>query len=88
MRDIFTHKITTPHHWNMLMMPTVYTRYELEYDRVVGNATVTPSYDPMCATVTDGCAPVAVISAEKLRDHAVGATETAAIATVLQNDNR
>mmetsp|Transcript_13669 Transcript_13669/g.31178 ORF Transcript_13669/g.31178 Transcript_13669/m.31178 type:complete len:568 (+) Transcript_13669:132-1835(+) len=88
MRDIFTHKITTPHHWNMLMMPTVYTRYELEYDRVVGDATVTPSYDPMCATVTDGCAPAAVISAEKLREHDVGATETAAIANVLHNDDR
>ncbi|EJK48025.1 hypothetical protein THAOC_33214 [Thalassiosira oceanica] len=88
MRDIYTHRITTPHHWNMVVMPTAYTRDELEYDSVVGDEIVTPSYDPMCATVTDGCAPAAVISAEKLREHDVGATETAAIANVLHNDNR
>lgn len=40
MRDMFTHKITTPEHWDMLMMPTVYHLWELEYDRVVGNDTV------------------------------------------------
>ena len=62
MRDMFTHKITTPHHWNMIMTPTAYTRAQLDYDLVVGNVTVTPAYDPMCATVTDGCAPAAVIS--------------------------
>ena len=88
MRDMFTHKITTPHHWNMIMTPTAYTRAQLDYDLVVGNVTVTPAYDPMCATVTDGCAPAAVISAEKLRDHDVGAAETATIANVLHNDNR
>ena len=60
MRDIFTHKITTPEHWYMLMMPTVYTRAELDYDLVVGADTiVTPSYDPHCVPgdpwyVTDG----------------------------------
>ncbi len=42
MRDMFTHKITTPEHWNMLMMPTVYTIDELDYDLVVGNKVVTP----------------------------------------------
>ena len=26
LRDIFSHKITTPEHWNMLMMPTVYPK--------------------------------------------------------------
>jgi len=65
LRDIFTHKITTLEHWNMLMMPTVYTRDELDYDRVVGPDTVvTPVYDPHCAAgeVTQGCKPVAVIS--------------------------
>lgn len=34
----------------MLMMPTAYTRAEVEYDLVVGNDTVvSPSYDPHCA---------------------------------------
>jgi len=91
MRDIFTHKITTPEHRNMLMMPTVYTRAELNYDLVVGADTVvTPSYDPHCANgdVSDGCEPAAVISAEKLRDYTEGPAETAKIAKVLLKDER
>jgi hypothetical protein len=81
MRDIYTHQITTPEHWNMLMLPFAYTREELDYDIVVGNEIeVTPSYDPHCDSengdVTDGCAPVAVISAEKLRDYTNGPPET------------
>ena len=118
MRDMFTHQITTPEHWNMLMMvsrgsficsfvhldvhinftliasllqPTKYKREELEYDLVVGNETiVTPSYDPHCTNgdVSGGCEPVAVISAEKLRDYSDGPPETAKIANVLLNDNR
>jgi len=90
MRDMFTHKITTAEHWNMLMMPTVYTVAELDYDIVVGADTVvTPSYDPHC-TYGDlaNCEPVAVISAEKLRDYTEGPAETAAIANVLHNDER
>ena len=68
MRDIFTHQLTTPEHWYMLMMPTVYSRAELEYDLVVGDTVVTPSYDPHCTNgdISGGCEPVAVISAEKL----------------------
>lgn len=93
MRDIFTHKITTPEHWQMLMMPTVYTRAELDYDVVVGNDTVvTPSYDPHCdpaaSQITGGCEPVAVISAENLRNGNIGKQETALIGQVLQSDQR
>ena len=90
MRDIFTHQLTTPEHWYMSMMPTVYTREELDYDLVIGNQTVTPNYDPHCTNgdVTDGCEPVAVISAEKLRDYDDGPAETTAIANVLLNDDR
>lgn len=92
MRDIFSHNITTPDHWNMLMMPTVYSKDEVDayYDLVVGAGTVTPSYDPHCENgeVTNGCEPVAVISAEKLRDYSAGPAETAAIANVLHNDQR
>jgi len=91
MRDMFTHKITTPEHWNMIMMPGVYTIAELDYDLVVGpNTIVTPSYDPHCAydEVTSGCTPVAVISAEKLRDYTEGPAETAKIAKVLLKDER
>ena len=89
MRDIFTHKITTPEHWNMLMIPGGYKREELDYDLVVGPDTVvTPSYDPHCVNVTDGCEPADVISAEKLRDYTQGPAETARIANVLLNDAR
>jgi len=89
LRDIFTHKTTTKQHWDMLMMPTVYTRAELDYDLVVGADTVvTDAYDPHCATVTEGCEPVAVISAENLRDYTRGPAETAAIANVLRRDSR
>ena len=48
-RDIFTHKTTTKEHWDMLMMPTVYTRAELDYDLVVGADTVVT--DAMTPTV-------------------------------------
>ena len=71
------------------MMPTVYTREELDYDLVVGADTVvTDAYDPNCATVTEGCEPVAVISAENLRDYTKGPAETALIANVLKRDPR
>lgn len=90
MRDMFTNKITTPEHWNMLMMPTVYTKAEMDYDLIVGNTVVTPSYDPHCTNgdISGGCQPVAIISAEKLRDYTDGPAETALIASVLNNDNR
>jgi len=87
-RDIFTHKITTDKHWQMLMRPEVYHRSELEYDLVVGADTVvTPNYDSHCGNgeISGGCQPVAVISAEKLRDYDEGPTETEAIAKVLLN---
>lgn len=89
LRDIFTHKTTTKQHWDMLMMPTVYTRAELDYDLVVGADTVVEdAYDPHCATVTEGCEPVAVISAENLRDYSRGPAETTEIANVLMRDSR
>ncbi|KAL9178722.1 hypothetical protein ACHAXT_003853 [Thalassiosira profunda] len=45
------------------------------------------TYDPHCANgeITNGCEPVAVISAEKLRDLTEGAAETTAIANVLSD---
>ena len=86
MRCIFTHKITTPKHWYMLMMPTKYTRAELDYDLVVGNNTiVTPSYDPHCVhDVSGGCHPIQIISGEKLVDHTTGPEEGKKIANVLK----
>ena len=91
MRDIFTHKLTTPEHWNMLMVPTAHDKDDLDYDLFHGGEDVVRrSYDPHCADgeVTDGCAPVAVISAEKLRDYAEGPAETTRIANALRRDGR
>eukprot|EP00985_Skeletonema_marinoi_P020031 scaffold11712_cov111-Skeletonema_marinoi.AAC.2 len=89
LRDMFTHKTTTKEHWDMLMMPTVYTRAELDYDLVVGADTVVEdAYDPHCATVTEGCAPVAVVSAENLRDYSRGKAETDLIGNVLKRNSK
>ena len=84
---MFTHKITTPEHWYMLMQPTRYTKYEMTYDKIVGNDTiVTPSYDPHCINdVSGGCEPLDIISAEKLVELSTGPAEGRKIAKALEN---
>jgi hypothetical protein len=85
MRDIFTHKITTPEHWYMLMQPTRYTKAETEFDQMVGYAVVKPSYDPHCVyDISGGCFPIKIISAEKLVKADTGPAEGRKIAKVLQ----
>ena len=86
LRDIFTHKITTPEHWALLMMPTAYSKDEVAYDLIVGNATVTPSFDPHCVDdVSGGCHPVQIISAERLVKADTGPAEGRKIAMALKN---
>jgi hypothetical protein len=87
-RDIFTHKITTPEHWYMLMQPTRYSRSEVEYDRIVGKDTfVTQAFDPHCLNdVTAGCKPKEIISAERLVETGTGPTEGRKIAQVIENN--
>ncbi len=48
------------------------------------------SYDSQCTSgrITNGCTPVAVVSAEKLRDFIDGPAETTRIANVLMTDSR
>jgi len=74
LRDIFTHKITTQKHCDMLMQPTAYSKDEVAYDVVVGNNTVvTSTYDPHCLNDVSGeCHPVQVIIAERLVKAATG----------------
>ena len=74
LRDIFTHKITTQKHWDMLTVPTAYSKEEVAYDVVVGNDTVvSPTYDPHCLNDVSGeCHPVQVIIAERLVKAATG----------------
>ena len=86
MRDIFTHKITTPEHWYMLMQPTIYRREELRYDLIVGDQVVTPTYDPHCVNdVSGGCHPVQIISGERLVKADTGIAENRKIAQTLEN---
>ena len=61
----------------------------MTYDLIVGADTVvTPSYDPNCANgkVSGWCEPVAIISADLVRDPIVGKNETATIAEVLSKE--
>ncbi len=68
MRDIITHQVTTQEHWNMLTDRfSTLSLEEKSYANIVGDATVTPTYDPNCVyKMTDGCAPQVIISAERL----------------------
>lgn len=69
-------------------MPTVYPKSSITYDIIVGNQTVTPSYDPHCETdVSGGCAPVKVLSAEKLVQSGVGPAVNREIAELLQSSS-
>lgn len=90
-RDIFTHRLTTPEHWNDLLVMPFYTREHLAIENYVAPGTfVIPSYDPHCENgeITEGCAPMAVISADRLRDYQAGAAETTKIATALMSNNK
>ncbi len=82
-RDIFTHQLTTPAHWKLLMRPEFYSRSEQEAAFV---PTTVENYDDLCvSSVTNGCQPVKVISAEKLVQHDTGPAENRKIAEVLLN---
>eukprot|EP00553_Chaetoceros_curvisetus_P014523 CAMPEP_0204643934 /NCGR_PEP_ID=MMETSP0718-20130828/1087_1 /ASSEMBLY_ACC=CAM_ASM_000674 /TAXON_ID=230516 /ORGANISM="Chaetoceros curvisetus" /LENGTH=333 /DNA_ID=CAMNT_0051665317 /DNA_START=1 /DNA_END=1005 /DNA_ORIENTATION=+ len=82
-RDIFTHELTTPAHWKLLMRPEFYSRSEQEAAFV---PTTVENYDDLCvSSVTNGCQPVKVISAEKLVQHDTGPAENRKIAEVLLN---
>ena len=85
---MFSKKVTTAQHWYMLMQPTRYTKDEMTYDLIVGNATVTPAYDPHCLNdVSGGCEPIEIISAERLVKPETGPAEGRKIAKVLEGRN-
>jgi len=89
MRDMFTNKITTPEHWNMIMRPEARDREDMTYDLIVGNDTiVTPSYDPHCPDdISGGCEPIQIISAERLLMNETGPQENRKIAETLVGKN-
>merc|ERR1711966_174466 len=81
-----THRLTTAEHWDDLLVQPFKTKEELAYENYVEPGTViTPSYDPHCVNmdITEGCQPVEVISADRLRNYTEGAAETAKNANVL-----
>ena len=86
MRDIFSNRLTTSRHWNMLMESTPDDRENVSFDLIVGDdVIVTPSYDPHCVTdVSHGCRPKEIISADRLLVNETGPMETRKIASVLQ----
>ena len=61
-RDIFSHRLTTAFHWHRVKEPHTYSVEERDFDLVVGNATVTPTYDPHCVNgdVVEGCGEFAM----------------------------
>ncbi len=76
MRDMFTHNITKVDQWKLAMNPHLFTKFEMRYGRFVDESeTVTPSYDPMCATLSKGCYPVLIIDPDKLVDPTYGPAE-------------
>lgn len=60
----------------MAILPNYFTKHEMRHGRFVNeNETVTPSYDPMCATLSKGCYPVLVIDPAKLVEPGHGPIE-------------
>jgi len=85
MRDIFTHKITTPEHWNSILQPTNKDRHDLKYDEFVGDeSNVVPTKDPHCINDLSDCRPIAVISGERLVEPSTGPAESYKIAAALK----
>lgn len=86
MRDISTHRKTIPEHWYRILQPTAYNKDDVDIENFVPNGTIVESsYDPNCLdeNVSDGCHPMAIISAERLQTAGWGASETRKIAKVL-----
>lgn len=84
MRDMFNHKMTVPSQWALATLPNFFTKHEMRHGRFVDeDEVVTPSYDPMCATITSGCYPVLVIDPEKLVDPIYGPAESRKLAKVV-----
>jgi len=84
MRDMYTKKITTKEHWDLLMRPEATSRDQMTYEQIVGDAEVTPTRDPHCVNdISEGCSPIEVVSAEKLILEETGPAETRKIANLL-----
>jgi hypothetical protein len=84
MRDMFNHKLTVPGQWQMSILPNYFTKHEMRHGRFVDeNEIVPPSYDPMCATLSQGCYPVLIVDPDKLVDPQYGPAEARKIAKLV-----
>ena len=73
--------MTTPDHWRKLILPNHFSKEELRIKWYPEPAS--PHYDPMCATIEEGCYPVSIISAEKLVLPETGPAEGRKIAELI-----
>jgi hypothetical protein len=84
MRDMFTHEMTLEGQWKMAILPNFFTKHEMRFGRFVDEGEeVTPSYDPMCDTLSQGCYPVLVIDPAKLVDPDYGPAESRKLAQLV-----
>ena len=84
MRDMFNHKLTVPGQWQMSILPNFFSKHEMRHGRFVDeNELVPPSYDPLCATLSQGCYPVLIVDPDKLVDPQYGPAEARKIAKLV-----
>lgn len=85
LRDVMTHKLTTPEHFVKMLMPHKYEGVDL-FERMLGNKTIEPHYSYHCVVdmPNSACEPVSIISLERLLDPVMGPNETAEIAAILE----
>ena len=85
MRDMFNHELTIPAQWQMATLPNYFTKYEIRHGRFVDkDETVAHSYDPMCATLSEGCYPVLIIDPAKLVEPDYGPAEARKMAELVK----
>jgi len=84
MRDMFSHNVTTETQWKLATLPNFFTKFEMRYGRFVDEGeAVEPNYDPMCATLSQGCYPAVVIDPQKLVHPEYGPAEARKLAEVV-----
>jgi len=82
LRDIPSHRLTTTEHFKREAQPGPFVESGRAYEVMVGNMTVSPTYDIHCVYDLD-CEPVAIISIERLLDPILGPNESNKIAEAI-----
>jgi len=89
LRDVYTHELTTPEHFNRLLKPSQYEEAELTSFQN-GLVDVTATYDDHCGHDgndgdIDDCRPVTIVSYEHITGYVTGPEEVAKLAAVIEN---